>query len=653
MRPQTPLPRTFAATVTVVAPIVALLALAALAPVAPSRARPSATVVTSLADAGPGTLRQAIADAGAGDAVTFAVTGTIQLATPLVITRALAISGPDYAPQAQPMVRLSCQGRTRVLDLAVGATVELANLALVDGNGGSDDAVAGGITNRGSLQISRCQLVGNVGHKAGGILSSGNLWITDSLVQGNRGEAGAGGVYQLTSGQLTIVRSRLLDNVSGGHGGAVATFGPTLIEDSEIRGNAAVNGGGLRSWIGELTVRRSVLAGNQARSSGGAVFAEGPFLLQDSLVADNGLGAETPYSGGGLAVAQADIQRSAIVGNKAHRGAGIAASGIGGRNHRVEVSNSTVAGNIAVAQPASGGRILPGEGGGLLAATEVSLVNVTLTGNSAEAGATAPGRSGGIAAVDPPVLINSIVAGNAGGNCDRPVADGGHNLQHPGLDCGEGIASADPLLAPWTGGGLPAFLPGPGSPAIDAGDAVPCALAPVLGLDQRSLARPTGQQGRCDIGSLEAEASGTPTPGYTPEVTATLPPPDLVPSGLAFGPNTGARCVGPDTRFLLMVGLRNQGQSAAGPFVVAVDGTPFPLAGLDAGASESLRLPMAREQHTVVVDALDQVAERREDNNTLSGLPIVGTAPPPCTPEPPTAQPGERVWLPWVVTARD
>jgi hypothetical protein len=251
------------------------------------------------------------------------------------------------------------------------------------------------------------------------------------------------------------------------------------------------------------------------------------------------------------------------------------------------------------------------------------------------------------------VLINSIVAGNEGGNCDRPVADGGHNLQHPGLGCGEGIASADPLLAPWTGGGSPAFLPGPGSPAIDAGDAVPCALEPVLGVDQRSWARPTGRQGRCDIGSLEAEASGSPTPGYTPEATATRPPPDLVPSGMAFGPNTGARCVGPDTRFLLMVGLRNQGQSAAGPFVVAVDGTPFPLAGLDAGASESLQLPMAREQHTVVVDANNEVAERREDNNTLSGLPIVGTSPPPCTPAPPTPRPGERVWLPWVGPARD
>lgn len=648
MRPQPPPPRTFAVTATVVAPIVALLALAALVPVAPSRARPSAIVVTSLADTGPGTLRQAIADAGAGDTVTFAVTGTIQLSTPLFITRALTISGPDHAPQDRPMVRLSGQGSTRILDLAVGTSVELANLALIDGNGGSDDSVAGGITSRGSLRLSRCQLVGNVGHQAGGIVSSGILQITDSLIQGNRGEAGAGGVYQLQSGRLTIVRSRLLDNMSGGHGGAVATFGQTLIEDSEIRGNEAVNGGGLRSWIGGLTVRRSVLAQNQARSSGGAVFAEGPFLLQDSLVANNGLGAVAPYSGGGLAVAQADIQRSAIVGNWAHQGAGIAASGIGSRHYRVEVSNSTVAGNTAVAQPASGGRILPGEGGGLLAGIEVSLVNVTLTGNSAQAGATEPGRGGGIAAVDPPVLINSIVAGNAGGNCDRPITDGGHNLQHPGLDCGEGIASADPLLAPWTGGALPAFLPGPGSPAIDAGDAVPCALEPVRGVDQRSLARPSGTQGRCDIGSLEAEASGSPTPGYTPEAGPTMPPPDLVPSGLAFGPTTGARCVGPDTRFVLMVGLRNQGQSAAGPFVVGVDGTPYPMAGLEAGASDSLRLPLAREQHTVVVDALDQVVERREDNNTFSGLPIVGTAPPPCTPTPPTPRPGERVWLPWV-----
>src|SRR5690349_3032166 len=51
--------------------------------------------VTNTNDSGPGSLRQALADANNGDTINFAVTGTIQLTSgELVIDNSITISGP-------------------------------------------------------------------------------------------------------------------------------------------------------------------------------------------------------------------------------------------------------------------------------------------------------------------------------------------------------------------------------------------------------------------------------------------------------------------------------------------------------------------------------------------------------------------------------
>ncbi len=60
-----------------------------------SSAEAATSTVTTLADSGAGSLRQALADSAAGDTITFAVTGTITLTSgELVITNSLTIAGP-------------------------------------------------------------------------------------------------------------------------------------------------------------------------------------------------------------------------------------------------------------------------------------------------------------------------------------------------------------------------------------------------------------------------------------------------------------------------------------------------------------------------------------------------------------------------------
>ena len=51
--------------------------------------------VTNTNDSGPGSLRQALADANDGDTINFAVTGTIGLTSgELLVSRSITISGP-------------------------------------------------------------------------------------------------------------------------------------------------------------------------------------------------------------------------------------------------------------------------------------------------------------------------------------------------------------------------------------------------------------------------------------------------------------------------------------------------------------------------------------------------------------------------------
>ena len=51
--------------------------------------------VTNTNDSGPGSLRQALADANDGDTIDFAVTGTIGLTSgELLVNRSITISGP-------------------------------------------------------------------------------------------------------------------------------------------------------------------------------------------------------------------------------------------------------------------------------------------------------------------------------------------------------------------------------------------------------------------------------------------------------------------------------------------------------------------------------------------------------------------------------
>jgi hypothetical protein len=130
------------------------------------------------------------------------------------------------------------------------------------------------------------------------------------------------------------------------------------------------------------------------------------------------------------------------------------------------------------------------------------------------------------------VLRNTIIAdGLSGDECSGALIDGGHNLDS-GTSCGFSLvhgSSSDthPLLDPAgladNGGPTSTIALLGGSPAIDAGALVACAVAPVSRFDQRGYRRP---RDTCSIGAYEPSAAApTATPAKTATPTPTSTPP--------------------------------------------------------------------------------------------------------------------------------
>src|SRR5438067_2072693 len=188
--------------------------------------------VTNTNDSGPGSLRQALADAHDSDTINFAVTGAISLTSvELVINRNITISGPGANLLA--VSRAANAAPFRIFHVMLGHTVIIEGLTI--SNGSVLNTFGGGIYNfESALTVISCALAGNsaLGQQGqgGGIFSNGG---------------GAGGAASLT------------------------------IINSTFSGNAATTGGAIEnngsSGIANLTISNSTLSGNSASFVGGGV----------------------------------------------------------------------------------------------------------------------------------------------------------------------------------------------------------------------------------------------------------------------------------------------------------------------------------------------------------------------------------------------
>jgi len=266
---------------------------------------PTELVVTNLEDAGPGSLRAALAAIADGGTITFEpglAGGTLTLASgQLMIDDSVTVDASAAAP-----VTISAGGASRVIEVRPGAVVAMNDLVIRDGVAAPQ---GGGILNLGDLDLERVTITDNLE----------NSTVTDF-------QNGGGGIYNGDGAALHLTDSTVSDNstLAQPGGGIYGFFNSTIgITNSTITGNVGGDvAGGLRT-LGDATIVGSVISGNTSTVwHGGGIFAtDGTVAIVDTSIVDNVAPAGTAGGlmvatfGGGVTVTLLD---SVVTGNSSY-----------------------------------------------------------------------------------------------------------------------------------------------------------------------------------------------------------------------------------------------------------------------------------------------------------------------------------------------
>jgi len=426
-------------------------------------ARADVITVTNTNDSGPGSLRQALADANDGDIIGFAVTGTIGLTSgELLVDKAITISGPGAEN-----LTVNGNAKSRVFNVShPGGNVTISGLTIT--NGHASDLGGGILNDHAVLILSNCAITGNsaAGNIGGGIHNDGDnighatLQINNSLITNN-----SGGIYndalQAGTATLVITYSTLSNNNTG---------------------DAINNDGWSCMFCGNGTTSVQITNSSITDNPGNAIYS------------DTGR-----QNCGGSCPVTISITNSTISGN-------------GGGVHNSTLSD-TVVSNSTISDNGSG---ISND----LVSMGTSVFDSTMSNNGVELSVSGPSplniantlfkvSAGGHSVISDGGTVHSF-----GYNLSSD--DGGGYLNGPGDQI-----DTDPLLGPLQNNGGPTFTHAllPGSPAINAGD--PNFIGPP-DYDQRGPGYDRVRGGRIDVGSFEVQ--NPPPPSPTPTATPTPRP---------------------------------------------------------------------------------------------------------------------------------
>lgn len=340
-------------------------------------------------------------------------------------------------------------GVSGAIALSPAAGQLVVNQAVTISGPGADVLAVRG--NRDARQAARVLLV----HAAGGDVVISDLTVAKGYV------GGPGGCIQGEGTRLFLERVVVAECEAFGAGGGIGSTGTSdhvgflSLVDVTVRDNWAADGGGgvFNNHSSTLHVSGSTISGNEGREGGGI----------------GSTGAAT-------------IVNTTVSGNRGRSRGG----GVDQQNGTMTIAHATIVGNESDVDQIGG----DGFGGGVFFYGDYGALLLHHT-----------------------VVANNHNRSGAGPDCAAspgrlPITSAGYNLIGDLAGCVyvpaiSDILGADPLLGPLaSNGGLTrTHMPLPGSPVLDAGDP---AFAPPPAYDQRGLGFPRVQNGRIDIGAVEA-----------------------------------------------------------------------------------------------------------------------------------------------------
>ncbi|MGD1702881.1 DUF4347 domain-containing protein [Dapis sp. BLCC M229] len=359
-------------------------------------------IVTNNNDSGPGSLRQAIADANSGDTIEFDSSLTNQTITltsgQLEIDKDLTLDGGNA-----PNLTISGNNSSRIIDYQVIPNFDLLpenpdlktepliikNLTFADGK---------------TTEIGKSGAGGAIRTEIYTELIVENSTFINNTVSGR----GGGAIYSGYNSKATIINSKFDNNDSsqaienseklGEHGGGAILIwseSELTIQESEFTNNKGTTGGAINNLLSQLTVENSIFKNNDSTAGsagfenghGGAIYTDGASLndstssgtirISNSLFEGNKAAGE----GGALFLFgyppdEIIVENSTIINNyviEGFKGYSIG-GGIRAGNAEFTLTNSTLANNLALTQ---GGGLWVGEN-----ATS-TVINSTFSNNAA------------------------------------------------------------------------------------------------------------------------------------------------------------------------------------------------------------------------------------------------------------------------------
>jgi len=260
--------------------------------------------VNTTADAGIGSLRQAILDAttnAAANTITFAIPtsdpGFNSAANRFSIVLVTSLPDLPLAPitidnQQPQFITVSGNNSFRIFKLVDSAVVIINNLTISGGK--SSDGLGGGAFYMGAsstLTLNGITLNNNNSTSNGGAIymnNSGTLNITNSTISGNTSQVNGGGIYVNFSGTLNLRSSTISGNAATGSGGGIFnnTSGTINATNNTINGNSASGDGGGIYNAATLTSNNNTVTSNSA-NAGGGIYNNFTGTLNSSIVALN------------------------------------------------------------------------------------------------------------------------------------------------------------------------------------------------------------------------------------------------------------------------------------------------------------------------------------------------------------------------------
>jgi hypothetical protein len=295
---------------------------------------------------------------------------------------------------------------------------------------------------------------GSTPDEGGGILNGGALRLTSSEVTGNRADIG-GGVRNRETGTLIVTGSTVSQNTALRFAGGIHNRGQMEVVDSVISMNEAGQGSaGISNWpeVAIMTLTRTTVSGNVSALTGGGIGNSGLATLDQAIVSGNETGEQGGgiYNRGTLTASDSTIESNS---------SGSDGGGLYNFEGALTLIGTTVAGNTAVnsgggiesysgstdlvGSTVSGNTATFGIGGGIENTDQASL---SLT-NSAVTGNTAVNQwGGGIANVGWFTLSDSTISGN--------VADRGGGVSNSGQATLTNNTVSSNSAVGWDGGGI-------------------------------------------------------------------------------------------------------------------------------------------------------------------------------------------------------